>query len=86
MPVRPSVQEEEYFARQELERRRKSAQERQAGALAEEREQERPLYFMRCPKCGMPLEEIAFSGVPVDKCSGCGGLWLDIGEAEILLQ
>ena len=86
MPVKPSAQEEEYFARQEAERRRKLAQERQARLQAEERERERALHFMKCPKCGMQLEEIAFGDVRVDKCFGCEGLWLDKGELELLAK
>jgi uncharacterized protein len=86
MPVKPSTNEEEYFARQEAERRRKSAEERQAKLLTEERERERALHFMRCPKCGMQLEEIAFGDVRVDKCFSCEGLWLDQGELEVIRQ
>ena len=82
MPVKPSEPEEEYFARQEAERRRKVAEERQATIQAEEREQQRALHFMKCPKCGMQLEEIAFGDVRVDKCFNCGGMWLDEGEFE----
>ena len=84
MPVKPSTAEEEYFARQEFERRRKVAEERQAKLLVEEREQARALHFMKCPKCGMQLEEIAFGDVSIDKCFGCEGIWLDKGELEII--
>ena len=76
--------EEEYFARQEAERKRKLAEERQATVLAEDRDRERTLHFMKCPKCGMPLEEIAFADVRVDKCFSCEGLWLDRGELEAI--
>jgi uncharacterized protein len=84
MPVKPSDSEEEYFARQEAERRRKLAEERQARIALEERERARALHFMKCPKCGMQLEEITFGGVRIDKCFGCGGMWLDDGELEII--
>ena len=57
------LEEEEYFARQEVELRRKLAEERHAKLLAEERERERTLHLMKCPKCGMQLEEIAFGDV-----------------------
>ncbi len=86
MPVKPSAKEEEYFTRQDAERRRKSAEERQSKLLAEERERARALHFMKCPKCGMQLEEIAFGDVRVDKCFSCEGLWLDNGELEALRQ
>ena len=41
MPVKPSANEEEYYARQEAERRLKVAEERQAALIAEERERAR---------------------------------------------
>ena len=84
MTVKPSRNEEEYFARQELERRRRLAEERQATALIEEREQTRKLHFMRCPKCGTSLEEFAYADIRLDRCSACEGLWLDKGELERL--
>jgi hypothetical protein len=84
MTVKPSQNEEEYFALQEMERRRKLAQERQAAALVEERERHRTLHFMRCPKCGMKLEEIAHDDIRLDQCSVCEGLWLDKGELKRL--
>ena len=78
--------EEEYFARQETERGRKSANKRQAKLLAEERERETALHFMKCPKCGMQLEEIAFGDVRIDKCFSCDGLWLDQGELDLIRE
>lgn len=84
MPVKPSDSEEEYFARQETERRRKVAAEQQARLKTEERERAKALHFMKCPKCGMQLEEMTFGDVRVDKCFTCGGMWLDDGELEAL--
>lgn len=82
MPVIPSEREEEYFARQEMERRRKHAEEVRARLHKEEREKAKALHYMKCPKCGMELEEIEFAGVRVDKCFSCDGIWLDKGELE----
>jgi hypothetical protein len=65
---------------------RKVAEERQAKLLAEERERDRALHFMKCPKCGMQLEEIAFGDVRVDKCFSCDGLWLDKGELDLIRE
>jgi hypothetical protein len=80
------VGEEEYFARLEVERVRRVAEERQAKLLAEERERDRALHFMKCPKCGMQLEEIALGDVRVDKCFSCDGLWLDKGELDLIRE
>jgi Zn-finger nucleic acid-binding protein len=40
-----------------------------------------------CPKCGKTLtkEEYAHcSGITIDVCAGCAGIWLDQGELEAL--
>ena len=78
--------EEAYFVRLEVERVRKVAGERQAKLLAEERERDRAIHFMKCPKCGMQLEEISFGDVRVDKCFSCDGLWLDKGELDLIRE
>lgn len=80
------LDEDEYFARQEVARKRQLTEERQAGLLADQRERERALHAMKCPKCGMRLEEIAFGHVRVDKCLTCEGLWLDKGELDLIRQ
>ena len=82
MPIKPTKAEELHIARAEAELLRRRAEEAQAKMQAEERERERKLHHMKCPKCGMSLEEIAFGDVHVDKCFSCEGLWLDQGELE----
>lgn len=84
MTEKPSNNEEEYFARLEIDRRRKVAEEWQSASLTDKRAQERILHSMKCPKCGMQLEEIPFGDVRVDKCFGCEGIWLDKAELEIV--
>jgi hypothetical protein len=84
MPVKPTDNEEEYFARHEAEKRRKLVAERQKRLAAEERERARDLHHMKCPKCGAQLEELAFANIHVDKCFACEGMWLDKGELEAL--
>ena len=86
-----SKAEEEYFARLEVERRKKAAEELNKKRSEEEirktkakRKRLKELHWMRCPKCGQELEEITFRGVKIDKCKGCSGIWLDPGELEIL--
>ena len=40
---------------------------------------------MNCPKCeGKPMEVAQVSGVGVDRCARCGGVWLDPGELDQL--
>ncbi len=38
----------------------------------------------RCPKCGDEIEPLEFRGVPLDKCPGCGGVWLGPKDLQIL--
>ncbi len=77
MRVKPTTKEEELFAKQEFERRKKTAQE-----LARLKE----LHWMCCPKDGMELVEVAFRGVKIDQCSHCGGVFLDAGELDELAK
>jgi Zn-finger nucleic acid-binding protein len=39
---------------------------------------------LECPRCGSEMNEIAIEHVKVDRCTGCGGVFLDKGELEIL--
>jgi hypothetical protein len=38
----------------------------------------------RCPKCGDPIKPVTFRGVPLDRCPGCGGVWLGPNDLRIL--
>lgn len=79
---KPSKAEDEYFARQEVERRKKWAQEQAAKMAVEEKEKAKAAHWMKCPKCGMDLAEIEFHGVKVDQCASCGGIFFDAGEID----
>jgi len=84
MVSKTSEKEEEYFARIEFERRKKALEEGQKKATEEETRKLKELHYMRCPKCGMKLIEIAYKGIKIDKCSECTGIWLDAGELEVI--
>lgn len=86
MPVKPSETEEDFFARKEYERLKKSQEESQKNLAAEQRTKEKELHYMKCPKCGMNLVEIDYKNIKVDKCSECEGIWLDAGELEMVGQ
>lgn len=81
---KPSRAEDEYFAKQELERRKQWAQEQASKLATEEKDRLRQLHYMKCPKCGMDLKEIELHGVKVDQCANCGGVFLDAGEIDQL--
>ena len=84
--MKASLNEKEYFIRQEIERRKKVEQEKQAQLNALQKQQLKDLHFMHCPKCGQQLIEIDYKGIAVDKCSQCDGVWLDAGELEQVAQ
>ena len=81
---KPSKAEDEYFARQEVERRKKWAAEQSAKMAGAEKDRLKQAHWMKCPKCGMDLQEIEFHGVKVDQCASCGGVFLDAGELDQL--
>jgi hypothetical protein len=37
---------------------------------------------LRCPKCPGRLESYTFHGFMLDRCSECGGVWMDRGELD----
>lgn len=83
---KPSEKEEEYFARQTIEKRRREAEAAQAAMASEEKMRLKELHHMHCPKCGQLLMEMELKGVKIDRCMNCHGLWLDAGELEQLSQ
>lgn len=40
---------------------------------------------MDCPSCGNAMITLELADVEIDYCVGCGGIWLDAGELELLL-
>lgn len=75
---RKKAQEEEYFLKREKDAiaKLKAEQEKQAQQSIQK------TCYMRCPKCGEPLQETTFQKVLVDQCTACHGIWLDPGELE----
>jgi len=40
---------------------------------------------LNCPKCGGQTDAVNYggdSGIIIDRCTSCGGIWLDAGELE----
>jgi uncharacterized protein len=82
MPVKPTDQEEEFFARQDFERMKDKEEQRARDLASAEKQRLQTLHYMRCPKCGMQLVEIDYRGIKIDRCTACDGVWLDAGELE----
>ncbi len=41
---------------------------------------------MDCPACKNPMIVLELQQVEIDHCVACGGIWLDGGELELLLE
>ena len=81
---KPTTAEEEYFAREEVEKRYKLAKELEAKRAASEAAALKAAHFMKCPKCGNDLQVIKHGGLEIEKCFHCGVTVLDAGELEKL--
>ncbi len=83
---KPSSLEDEYFALEEIEKKRRLAA-KQADELAQRQKAElKKLHYLKCPKCGMDLHTLKKGAVEIDTCFNCRGLWLDAGELEQLMK
>lgn len=76
---RKKALENEYFYRKEKEKLEKMKEEAREAFTRE-------VCRNRCPKCGDPIEPMEFRGVPLDKCPGCGGVWLGPRDLQILAE
>lgn len=76
--------EDEYIAREEVEKQHKLAKELATKRAVAEAAALKAAHFHKCPSCGNDLKEITFKGVKLDQCFHCHGTWLDAGELEKL--
>ncbi len=70
---RKKALEEEYFHKKE----REALDKLKEGAV-------RDACLGHCPKCGEAIVPITFHDVPMDRCPGCGGVWLGPKDFKIL--
>jgi ribosomal protein L37AE/L43A len=64
-------------------RKREAAEKERSSAEAEER---RRAHWHKCPKCGGDMKVETVSGIEIEKCSSCEGIFFDRGELEELLM
>jgi hypothetical protein len=83
---KPSNQEDEYFAREEIEQKRRLARQQAEQLAQKQRDDLKAVHFMHCPKCGMNLQTLSQGSVEVDTCFNCKGVWLDAGELEQIMK
>lgn len=79
-----SANEEEYFAKEEIEKRKALAEKIRAELKAEELEKLKKQHWMHCAKCGFEMHSVVFKGVTIEQCPNCEGIYLDVGELERL--
>ncbi|MFL5488188.1 MAG: zf-TFIIB domain-containing protein [Gemmatimonadaceae bacterium] len=77
---KPSRNEDEYFAKQNLE----IIHEMRKKLDAERKQAERNAHQNKCPRCGCDLKERHADAVKLDECPECEGVWLDKGELDQL--
>jgi Zn-finger nucleic acid-binding protein len=78
--------EEEYFYKLNKELIERKRKELDASRVEQQGKELKEKHWMRCPKCGQAMEEINLSGIMVDRCNACQGVYLDKGELELLLE
>lgn len=81
---KPTKTEDEYFAKEEAEKAKRLKDKLGHEAELQEKDRIKAICHMKCPKCGGNLNEVAFRGIRIDRCSSCSGVWLDEGELEKL--
>ena len=84
MSTKPSHSEEEFFAREEQEKKHQFHEKQKHKDDQAQRELQKNLHFMKCPKCGDDLKLIRISFVDIDECIKCGAMVLDKGELDKL--
>ncbi len=80
--------EDDWFRHNEaklIEAARKRREEAEAAAKSAEAEARREAHWRKCPKCGSDMTVENISGVEIEKCPSCEGIFFDRGELEQLL-
>jgi len=83
-PIKPSSAEDEFFAKEDAEKKRRLSLQVTKQLAADERKRLRDLHFMHCPKCGLKMQEVRLRGMDVEVCFSCGGIFLDKGEIDVI--
>jgi hypothetical protein len=83
-PNKPSATEDEFFALEDVEKKRKLAHQLRTRLSAEEKQKLAAAHHMHCPRCGLMMQEVHFGKLTVDVCFGCNGAFLDRAEIELI--
>ena len=83
-PGKASSSEDEYFVREDAEKKRRLALQAKREKDAAQLKELKDLHWMHCPKCGMEMHEVRYRGMDVDVCFSCNGIFLDQAELQHL--
>ena len=78
--------EEEYFRRRNQELIERKRAELDAEREARHEAELKAEHWLRCPKCGGQMAEEELSGIMIDRCGSCQGIFFDAGELDLLLE
>jgi len=79
---KPSKSEDDYFAAEEVEAKRKLAFQQGQQLAKQQQEALKQQHWMKCPKCGFDLHELTEGQVQLATCFNCHGVWMDAGELQ----
>jgi uncharacterized paraquat-inducible protein A len=77
---------EKIFKEQETKLLKKLRAQHACEKAIEEREEQKKLHYMHCPKCGAKMDTVMMEQIEVDKCPECLGIYFDNLELEQLLE
>ena len=83
---KPSEHEQDYFIRQEMARLKKLREDHMAHTAAAERQKQKELHYLHCAKCGQKMETTTLESIEIEVCPDCGGVYLDAGELDKILD
>ena len=83
---KPRDREDEYFLKMDMKKIDKIRNRLDETRSEGEKLKQKEIHWMKCPKCGSDLQEINYQSVMIDRCGECKGIWLDMGELELLIE
>ncbi len=81
---KPSKPEDDYFAAEEVEAKRRLAFQQEKALAQQQREALKAQHFMKCPKCGLDLHALDEGQLHLDTCFNCHGVWMDAAQLKQL--
>ncbi len=83
---KPSTTEDEYFVREDAEKKRSIAHAVRKAMAEEQQRSMKELHYMHCPRCGMEMRHAQHGDLDVDDCAHCGGVYLAKGELDAIVR